>query len=51
MYESLFILKTGKKRKMEVDLTDGESDVSHAYHYDASGRSERKFFNSEPSNW
>ena len=51
MYESLSILKTGKKRKMEVDLTDDELDVSHDYRYNTSGRYEMKFFNSEPSNW
>ena len=51
MYESLSILNAGKKRKMEVDLTDGESDESHAYLYTTGGGSERKFFNSEPSNW
>ena len=51
MYESLSILKTGKKRKMEVDLTDGESDECHDYVYTTGGRRYEKFFNSEPSNW
>ena len=49
MYECLSILNAGKKRKMEVDLTDGEADGVR--HLTYSSRMSEKFFNSEPSDW